>query len=159
MTSTTTLLATTCTIGTATIGGVFLAFSSFVMPALGRLSSSAAVSSMQSINITAITPVFMTALFGTAALCVAGGWRAVASWGSPAAPWLLAGCAAYLVGVVGVTAVANVPLNDRLAVLDPASASAATQWADYLVTWTRWNHVRTVAGIASAVAFLVARSR
>jgi uncharacterized membrane protein len=64
----------------------------------------------------------------------------------------------YLVGTVGVTISFNVPLNDALAKVDPDSVEGAKLWARYLVTWTFWNHVRTVAAIAATVAFTIARS-
>ena len=50
----------------------------------------------------------------------------------------------------------NVPLNDTLATVDPASADGATQWASYLAAWTNWNHVRTAAALMAAVSFTVA---
>jgi len=50
--------------------GVFFAFSSFVMPALARVPAAQGIAAMNSINVFAVTPVFMTALFGTAAACV-----------------------------------------------------------------------------------------
>ena len=57
-------------IACATMGGVFFAFSSFVMQALKRLPPAQGIAAMQSINIVAVTPVFMTALFGTAVACL-----------------------------------------------------------------------------------------
>ena len=39
------------------------------MPALGKLDPAKGNEAMQSINVQAPTPVFMSALFGTAALC------------------------------------------------------------------------------------------
>lgn len=158
MTSATAVLVSATALGTAAVGGVFLAFSSFVMPALGRLSVTGAVTSMQAVNSTAVTPVFMTVLFGSGALCLATGWRAVTTWGTPAAPWLLVGSAAYLLGVIGVTVAANVPLNDQLAALDPVSTAAAAFWPDYLSSWTTWNHVRTSAGLLAGAALLVGRA-
>jgi uncharacterized membrane protein len=47
--------------------------------------------------------------------------------------------------------VCNVPLNDQLAAAAPAHDVGL--WARYLETWTFWNHVRTVASIASAILF------
>lgn len=55
----------------------------------------------------------------------------------------------YLVGVLGVTGVVNVPLNDAL-------DAGRVAWADYRVRWTRWNHVRLVAGTGSLALLLVA---
>jgi len=50
------------------VAGVFFAFSSFVMPALGRIRPDQGIAAMQSINVTVITPGFMLALFGTAVI-------------------------------------------------------------------------------------------
>lgn len=65
------LLAATGIVGCGVVSGVFFAFSGFVMPALGRLPTPQAVAAMQAINVTAVTPPLMTALFGTAVVCVA----------------------------------------------------------------------------------------
>jgi hypothetical protein len=43
--------------------------------------------------------------------------------------------------------------------VDPASANAGLTWANYLKTWTAWNHVRAVAALAAAASFTVGLSR
>jgi hypothetical protein len=48
--------------------------------------------------------------------------------------------------------ICNVPLNDKLAAVDPTSANAGLTWANYLKTWTAWNHVRAVAALAAALS-------
>ena len=111
---------------------------------------------MQSINVMAPTPVFMTALFGTGLACVALAVWALADWNDSYGPWLLAGSALYLAGPVGVTIVYNVPRNNALARVEPASAEAETLWARYLVEWTRANHVRVALGLAASAALIVA---
>ena len=55
--------------------------------------------------------------------------------------------------------VCNVPLNNAVAAMDPASSNAASLWAEYARQWTAWNHVRTISGIAAAALFLIAISR
>jgi len=60
------------------------------------------------------------------------------------------------VGTVLVTMVFNVPRNDALAAVDPASAEGARLWARYVVEWTAWNHVRTAAALAAATLLTVA---
>lgn len=143
-------------LGCGLVAGVFFAFSTFVMPGLGRLTAPVGAAAMQSINITAITPLFMTALFGTglAGLALAG-WAAF-SLDDPAAPFVLAGGLLYVVGTVVVTGVKNVPLNDELAPLAPDSAQAASVWQRYLRTWTAWNSVRTVAALVAAALLMAA---
>lgn len=142
-------------LGCGLAAGVFFAFSTFVMPALRRLEPAQGVAAMQEINVMAVTPVFMTALFGTAAICAGlASWAVVFPDGRTAAPVI--GGALYLFGTIGVTIVRNVPLNNRLAPLDPRSARAADFWAEYAARWTAWNHVRTVAALLAAAAFTVA---
>ncbi|ESY74009.1 DUF1772 domain-containing protein [Mesorhizobium sp. M0051] len=140
-------------IGSGVIGGVFFAFSTFVMPGLGRMPAAGGIAAMNSINVTAVTPLFMTALFGTALACLIVGAGAVMDWSQSGSLWLIAGSLVYLIGIVVVTMVFNVPLNDALATVDPASASGASLWSRYLNEWVMWNHVRTVSGIAALASF------
>jgi uncharacterized membrane protein len=55
-----------------------------------------------------------------------------------------------------VTIVFNVPLNNALAAVDPASADGARLWTAYITSWTFWNHVRTVAALAAAASLIIA---
>jgi uncharacterized membrane protein len=136
--------------------GVFFSFSSFVMKALARLQPAQGLGAMQSINITAVTPPFMTALFGTAVACLAIGVWALLDWHDSFGPYLLAGSGTYLVGTIGLTVAYHVPRNDVLATLDPNVPDAARRWNRYLAEWTAWNHLRAVAALAAAAALTVA---
>jgi uncharacterized membrane protein len=143
-------------LGCGLVAGVFFAFSAFVMRALKRLEPEQGIAAMQSINILAVTPVFMAALFGTAVGCLGlGAWTVISSVGRTTA-LVVAGGTLYLVGTVGVTIACNVPLNNRLATLHPQSADAASYWDEYLTKWTAWNHVRTLAALTAAAALTVA---
>ena len=64
----------------------------------------------------------------------------------------------FVVGVFGLTMVANVPLNNELAAVDPASVDGAQLWERYVARWTAWNHVRTLAAIAAATILTVVMS-
>ena len=144
------------TLGCGLVAGVFFAFSTFVMTALRRLKLEEGIAAMQSINKLAVTPVFMTALFGMAAACLGLVAWAVISWGEGPSALVLAGGTLYLLGTIGVTVACNVPLNNRLATLHPQGAEAAGYWAKYVTTWTAWNHVRTIAALAPAALLTVA---
>jgi uncharacterized membrane protein len=76
-------------------------------------------------------------------------------WQRPGAVYLLVGSLLYLVGTILVTIVFNVPRNDALAAVDPASANGARLWADYVTSWTAWNHVRTVAALAASASLTI----
>jgi len=135
--------------------GVFFAFSTFVMPALARLQPPQGIAAMQSINITAINPLFMLALFGTAFACLFLAIAVLFKWQQPSDFYLLAGSLLYLVGAIAVTIAFNVPLNDALAIVKPDSPQGATLWPKYLTNWTFWNHIRTTASLAAAAVFTV----
>lgn len=156
MTTTVRTLTIITALGCGTMAGVFFAFSAFVMAGLRRLPPAEGTAAMQSINITAVRPAFMTLFVGTAALCVVLGVRAATTWGDRTAVLLLVGALLYLVGCLGLTGGYHVPRNDALATLDPHGAGTATEWAEYLADWTRWNHVRTAASLGASTAFLLA---
>ena len=143
-------------LGCGLMAGVFFAFSTFVMRALARLPSTQGIVAMQSINVAAITPSFMVALFGTAAVCVLLTVFSLSMWQKPCAVYLLVGSLLYLVGTILVTIIFNVPRNDVLAAVDPATAEGARVWADYVASWTAWNHVRTAAALAAATLLTIA---
>lgn len=143
-------------LGCGLMAGVFFAFSSFVMNALARLQPAQGIAAMQSINITVINPLFMTALFGTAGACILLAVSSLLKWHQPGSAYLLLGSLLYLVGTVGVTIVFNVPLNDALATVEPGSTDGVSLWASYLANWTVWNHIRTVAALAAATLLTVA---
>ncbi|TJX44915.1 MAG: DUF1772 domain-containing protein, partial [Mesorhizobium sp.] len=103
--------------------------------------------------VTVITPMFMTALFGTGLICLVLVAGAIISWSQPGSFWLLAGALIYLVGNPIVTMVFNVPLNDALAAVDPASNNGAAVWSDFLRNWVMWNHLRTVTAIVAMASF------
>lgn len=151
-----TVAAVAALMGAALIGGVFFAFSSFIMKALGRVPSSEGIAAMQSINVVVLNRSFLGLFMGTAAISVLIVVLAVMDWGQPRAPYLLAGALLYIVGTFLVTALGNVPLNDQLEAVEAASAEAAALWQHYLVRWTSLNTLRTAAATLSALAFTLA---
>jgi uncharacterized membrane protein len=146
-------------LGCGLIGGVFFAFSAFVIKALARLSPAHGIAAMQSINIVVINPLFFAVFFGTAAGCVFLAISSLARWQRPGAVYLLIGSPLYLVGTILVTMLFNVPRNNALAAGDPTSSDGARLWIDYVVSWTAWNHVRTIAALAAAALLTIALCR
>ena len=156
MTGTIFVLTLAATLGSGIVAGIFYGFSSFIMKALGKLPPHEGIAAMRSINIVVINPVFFLAFFGTALLSLILGIYALMQWGTAVAALLLAGALFYLVGCIFVTVAFNVPLNNRLAKVEPASAEGAELWRHYLVAWTRWNTVQTVAPSVSLVLYVLA---
>lgn len=140
--------------GSGLVAGIFFAFSSFVMAALGRVPAESGVAAMQSINITVINPGFMLAFMGTGAVCIVLMVSGYFQWAELDGKLLMAAGALYIVACIGVTMMFNVPLNDALAVVRPGTKEAADLWSRYLTDWTFWNHVRTAAPLASMILFI-----
>ena len=145
-------------LGTGLIAGVFLAFSSVIMTAFGRLPSTTGMNAMQMINVTVINPLFMTILFGTAVICMALAFAAWKTGGSLNTSMLILAAALYIVGAIGITMAFNVPLNESLAVAEATNPDSAKLWAEYLHSWTFWNTMRGLAACASCAAFIIAIS-
>jgi uncharacterized membrane protein len=142
-------------LGSGLVAGTFFAFSTFVMAALARLPPPQGIAAMQSINIAVITPWFMVVFLGmvllSIGLAVSTYWR----WNEEGSGFVLASALFYLLGFV-ITLAFNVPLNDALAAVDPASAQAATLWTDYVSRWTTWNTLRAIADLLAAAGFTLA---
>jgi uncharacterized membrane protein len=142
--------------GSGVMAGLFFIFSVCIMAALGRLAPASGIAAMQSINVTILNGVFLSVFMGTAvisALLIVGWFF---SWVPSGGVFVLAASLVYLVGIIGVTMVFNVPMNDALAAVQPDSAEGAALWQDYLQRWTMWNHVRSLAGIGALALFIQA---
>lgn len=133
------------------VGGVFHAFSTFVMRALADQPAPAGIAAMQRINVTVINPFFLGPFFAVALLLAVPAWMAWAAGQTQSFGWLAAALAVYVAGSIGVTMGFNVPRNNQLAALPATSGAAAAYWPTYVRQWTLWNHVRTIACLATSV--------
>jgi len=147
------IIGTTALLGSALIGGVFFAFSSFVMKALAKMPSAEGIAAMQSINVVVINPSFLGAFMGTAVLSLGVGGLALTDWDHPSASFFLGGAILYLAGTFLVTMLGNVPLNDQLAAVPATDPAALKVWEHYLGRWTMWNHVRAASAMVAALLF------
>lgn len=146
------VLTSVAALASAAMGGLFYAFSTFVMRGLNRTGPVEAFTAMRGMNTEANgNPAFLLFFIGSALLALAVGVVALTRIGQPGSWVLLAGAVFGVLGFV-VTTLFNVPLNNRLDRADPADA--VTEWQAYFTTWTAWNHVRTVTGFVGAVLML-----
>jgi uncharacterized membrane protein len=147
MTTSPYLIATAAAaVTSAAVGGLFYAFSTFVMKGLDRADPVAAITAMRGINAEAQanTP-FLLLFVGSALLALGVGIAAAVKWSQPGAGYVLAGAALGLVAFI-VTMAFNVALNNQL---------DAVEWQTYLNPWTAWNHVRTAAPLLGSALMLV----
>jgi uncharacterized membrane protein len=143
-------------LGSGLVAGVFYAFSTFVMKALGRIPANEGIAAMQSINITVINPLFLSVFLGTGVLCIALVVMSFIRWQGPADIFVIAAAAFYIFGCLAVTMTLNVPLNDELAAVNAGDPKSVEIWTRYLSDWTFWNSVRTAASLVSSALLVVA---
>ena len=132
------------------MAGLFFAFSTAVMGALGRLPPAEGIAVMQAINRVILNPLFLAVFIVTPAACTLIILTSLWRWSEPGGGWLICGGALYIAGAFAVTALVNVPMNNALDAVSPAGAEANALWSRYLQHWTAWNHVRTAAALAGA---------
>ena len=147
------LLVTAVLCGVA--GGVFFAFSTYVMPALDRVAPAQAVAAMQAINVAAVAP-FTTVQGAPAVLSVALIVDALLDWRGTASALIVAAGVVYIGGLIALTGAYHVPLNNGLDHVDASGPEAAAAWRRYAGPWTRGNHVRALAGVLAAGLFIAA---
>ena len=139
----------------ALVGGVFLAFSDFIMRSLAHTGGHGGVESMQVINREVFRWVFMTLFLGMAAVSIVVAAYGAFGLSGPAGTLILLAGLVYLIGCFGVTVVFNVPMNEALAGMESASGTTRDYWlGTYVPRWTFWNSVRTIACTVSAALLL-----
>jgi uncharacterized membrane protein len=137
------------------MSGLLFVFSNFAMRAFKKLGPEAGIRAMQQINLDIVNPLFLMIFMGTPFLCAV---IALISWGGGAGAagyWLIPGALIHIGGSLVVTIVGNVPLNNRLAAVDPTSEAGQKVWEEYQQKWLPLNHVRTLATMLSTALLAI----
>lgn len=146
-------------LGSALITGFFWGWGVSAIPGLAKVSDRTYVSSMQSINKAILNPMFLIVFVGSVFLLVLAVIVAFANGDTRRGWWLTAAAVAYTVGVVGLTMVGNVPLNDQLEAFDSTGgtdADFAAARRDYEGPWNRLHYIRSTVGVFAVVFASVA---
>jgi uncharacterized membrane protein len=143
-------------LGCALMAGMFFTFSNFVMKALARLQAPQGIAAMQYINITILNPLFYLVFMGTALISLVLPLSLFFREQQANEIYLIAGSICYLVGVMLVTIVFNVPMNNALEAVEADGEEASKLWKHYLINWTNWNHVRSVTSFLGTMFFILA---
>ena len=137
------------------IGGVYFAFSFFVMQSLNKISHREAILTMNSINSVILKSPFMLLFFFSSFIAFIIFFenlilhKIISNEGFASL--------IFLVGMFFCTAVKNVPLNDKLADFDfnDPSRNPEIEWSYYYKNWIKWNHIRTVSCFLSLVLLVL----
>jgi len=146
----------TSAIGCGLMAGVYFAFSAFIMTSLGRIAPASGMVAMNATIVDIVRspfmPVFMVTTLTAASLAVLG----VVRWGQPGSMLIVIGGTIYVLGMFGVTMMVNQPMNEALLAADPATSQGVALWSRYVIDWTMWNHLRTVASTVATAIFIAA---
>ncbi|MEC3955485.1 anthrone oxygenase family protein [Nocardia sp. CDC153] len=141
------------TLTTGLIAGVFYAYATSVMTALGQSDDRTFIDIMQKINVVIINPWFMLGFMGTVGFTVLA---AALHLGKDSRTTLIWIGVALLLNIIAfaVTSGLNVPLNNQLANAGDVGqiGDLAAVRAQFETSWVRWNVVRAVL---HTLAFLV----
>ena len=140
----------------AVLGGVFSAFSEFVMSGLLRAAPAGGIESMQHINRTVLRSQFVVGILSIAPLSLLFAFYSAAVFDGAALVALILAPGIYLPAVFLMTMFGNVPMNNRLGRLDHRTGEAEAYWVRYGRNWTRLNHIRTFASIFTAGLYIFA---
>jgi uncharacterized membrane protein len=140
----------------AVTGGVFSAFSEFVMAGLQSAAPNGGIEVMQHINRRVIRTQFVAGIFSIAAFSVLFGVYSLVIFDGAARVTLVLAPLVYLPSVLLMTVFGNVPMNKRLESLDHTTGQAHAYWLVYGRNWTRLNHFRYVGSVLTAGLYIVA---
>ena len=137
------------------IGGVYFAFSFFVMQSLKKTSAPDAIRTMNTINLVILNSPFMILFFFSSFIAFILFlenlilYKLMSNEGFSSLIFLL--------GMFICTATKNVPLNNKLADFDfnDSNYNPEIEWNDYYKNWIKWNHVRTTSCFTSMVLLLI----
>lgn len=138
------------------MAGIYFAFSVFVMQSLDALDSPAGMIAMQSINRIIQKSLFLPLFFLSSLACLLIAAFGVMQWGGAGTLQMVIGGALYVLGMLIVTIVGNVPLNNALEATDTNGLEAEAMWRRYMQRWLPWNHVRTTSCTVSLILLISA---
>lgn len=141
-------------IGSGLVAGMFYAFSTFIMPALGALKPEEGIRAMQSINVKVINRWFLWVFMGTSGLCLGLLFVFALDYKGLSSVFVIAGALTYILFCFFVTGTRNVPRNSQLEAIKAQDTSTHDVWQRYLDEWTYYNHIRTAAALLACICFV-----
>lgn len=138
-------------ISTGLMAGIYFAFSVFIMSAFKTIPDTSAAIAMNAINKVIVKSAFMPVFFGSSLLAIVLVFLAL---GDERAGLIVLAGGVYILGMLLCTVLFNVPLNNRL--LKASLENQAEIWQNYVIEWTRWNHVRSISSLLAFILYVLA---
>lgn len=138
--------------------GILFDFSITIVPSLRALTAKQHIEAMQVINVKIVNLFFLVCFMGPVIFLP---FTTYLHREAEQFPMLIIASALYIVGVIGVTVVGNIPLNNQLETVNLNQLSeeeAEPIRQDYQgvnARWMKWHTVRTVVSIMTTILILV----
>ncbi|MBV8253628.1 MAG: DUF1772 domain-containing protein [Chitinophaga sp.] len=147
------LIITVCFTGL--MAGLFYSWSVSVIPGLAKLNDEQFLSSMQSMNRAILNPLFLIVFTGNILLLAIATWLQFHHEGYR---YFMLTSALYMIGVFGITAFGNVPLNDTLDkfdILHAGKEAMAEMRRNFEDPWVKLHTIRTIAAVLAFICGLI----
>mgnify|MGYP001194463108 CR=1 FL=1 len=125
--------------------GFFFAWQSSTLRGLDMIDPATAIEAMQSMNASVRNSLFGTVYFGTPLVLALSMVVMAVLRARVAAVVLGLALVLHMVGVFGVTATINVPMNQELAEVDAQAPGADKIWQAFSTRWQSANLIRMIA--------------
>jgi len=131
--------------------GLLFIFTFAVNPGLARLSEEEYFRAMKYINIVILNPIFFLVFMGP---LITMPLLTYLSWNDSSMFILIPiSTILYLLGVLLITAIKNVPLNNKLEKLNSTEFKGVFIW--YRKPWNFWHNIRTFFSIISFLMLII----
>ena len=150
-----TILLIVTTIFSGLMAGLFYAWSISVTPGLAQIGDDHYLQAFQAMNRAILNPAFFIAFMGLALLLPLLTYLHYSAQ-TPTRFWyILAAAILYLVGIILITFLGNVPLNNSLESLSIESMSDEQMDAFRLAFEAKWNRLNWIRTFSSLLSFLL----
>lgn len=134
------------------MAGLYFIFSNTIMKVLSQLPNAQGAKVMAKINDVIINPVFFVFFFGSA---LSAAYLVYDSLFVNREIMTFAAGTIFVLGSFLSTVLFNVPLNNRLKHAVDNKVNLETVWLEYLRKWTKWNHLRAIVSLVSAIILII----
>lgn len=142
------------------VAGFLFGFAVVAMPGIKELEDAEFLRAFQAMDgiIQNNQPMFMLVWVGSVVAMIVTTIAGVAELSGGRLVLLLVAAVAYLTGVQLPTATINIPLNNRVQLVDTLESDDAVlrdERAAFEIRWNRWNQIRTAVAIGTTLVLLV----
>jgi len=145
------LLITTLITGLS--AGLFYAWQVSVIPGTRKLSDLGYLESMQSMNREILNPWFFIIFFGPMVMMIVSSFGLFKTDHDQGFIWVFVATIIYIVGLIGITAFGNVPMNNTLDAIDLSKLTLEQLRETRLAYETKWNQYHLIRTAFSVISF------